>query len=274
VKIFISSDMEGTAGVVDWDQCRPGGGQYEYYCGLLTGEINAAIEGAAEAGATEFLVNDSHGRMANLRPDDLAGSAAYLSGRFKPLYMVQGLDRSFDAAFFISYHGSMGANASTLSHTYFPGAIAEVTLNGTVTGEAGINCLAALAHGVPVVLISGDVTTAEEITPFCPGIRTAVVKRSVTRFAAESLHPEAARQLIRAEARAAIGGLAAAAPPAITLPATLAITFRTSDYADLAARIDGVSRTGDLTATVTHDDALELFRRFITVVLLCRGLVE
>ena len=274
MKIFISSDLEGTAGVVDWDQCRPGGAQYEYYCGLLTGEVNASIEGAMAAGATEFVVNDSHGRMANLKPENLAGRASYLSGRFKPRYMMQGLDDTFDAVFFVSYHGSMGSNGSTLSHTYFPMAFAEVTLNGVVTGEAGINALVAKAYGVPVVLVSGDATTAAEIQPFAPGIRAAVVKQSLTRFAAESLHPAAARDLIREEARLAVEGLGSATEPAITLPATLGIAFRSSDYADLAARITGVVRTGDLAATITDADPLELFRTFITVVLLCRGLVE
>jgi D-amino peptidase len=274
VRIFVSSDMEGTAGVVDWDQVRPGGEQYGYYTGLLTREVNAAIEGAAEAGATAFLVNDSHGRMANLRPDALAGRASYLSGRYKPRYMMEGLDTSFDAVFFVSYHGSMSAQGSTLSHTYFPAAFGQVTLNGSVTGEAGINSLVALAYGVPVVLITGDATTAAEIEPFCPGLHTAVVKRSVSRFAAESLHPDAAADLIRSEARAAVAGLTDARPPAVSLPATLGILFRTSDYAQLAARITGVVRTGDLTATITDDDPSRLYDTFITVVLLCRGLME
>lgn len=274
MKIFISSDLEGTAGVVNWDQCRPGGGQYRYYCGLLTGEINASIEGAMAAGATEFVVNDSHGRMANLAPDELAGSASYLSGHFKPHYMMEGLDGSFDAVFFVSYHGSMGSDGSALSHTYFPQAFAEVTLNGKLTGEGGINSLVAAAYGVPVLLVSGDAATAAELAPFSPGTRAAVVKRSVTRFAAESLHPAAARALIRDQARGAVDALGAAVPPAITLPATLGMTFCTSDYAALAARIAGVVRQGDRSATVTHEDPLELFRTFVTVVLLCRGLTE
>jgi len=82
VRIYISSDMEGTAGVVDWSQCLPGRPEYDYYVGLLTDEINAAIAGAMDAGVTEFLVNDAHSRMANLRPASLAGRARYLSGRF------------------------------------------------------------------------------------------------------------------------------------------------------------------------------------------------
>lgn len=274
MKVFVSSDMEGTAGIVDWEQVRPGSPAYPESVELLLAEVNAAIEGAMGAGATEVLVNDSHGRMANLPPARLAGRARYLAGRFKPLYMMQGLDAGFDAAMFVSYHGSMSARGSTLSHTYYPGAFAEVTLNGSVVGEAGINCLAAQAHGVPVVLVTGDDTTAAEIRSVSPGTRAAVVKHSVTRFAAESLHPADACELIRAEAGTAIAELGTARPPAIDLPATLGVVCHTSDYADLAARVAGVTRTGDLTVEITAADPGGLYATFVTVVLLCRGLVE
>jgi D-amino peptidase len=273
VKIFISSDMEGTAGVVDWDHVVAGGHFYDYYCQLLTNEVNAAIEGALRAGATEFLVNDSHSRMANLRPSELAGSARYLSGRVKPMYMMQGLDETFDAVFFISYHGSM-TTSSTLSHTYFPTAFARVTINGVIAGEAGINALVAKAYGVPIVLISGDATTAQEIAPFAPSCVTAVVKESVSRFAANSLHPNAACLLIDQSAFEAVTNLASATPVAITTPITMALDLRTSDYADLAARVAGVRRTGTLSCEITLEDPLELYKTFITIVLLCRGLTE
>ncbi|HEX3650383.1 MAG TPA: M55 family metallopeptidase [Pseudonocardiaceae bacterium] len=274
MKVFISSDMEGTAGVVDWDQCVTGGSQYDYYTELLTGEVNAAIEGAAAAGATEFLVNDSHSKMANLKPEALAGRAAYLSGRYKPMYMMQGLDTSFDAVFFVSYHGSMGSRGSTLSHTYFPTAFAEVTINGRVAGEAGINALVAAAYRVPIVLVTGDDITAVETRRFCPDIHAAVVKKSVTRFAAASVHPADARDLIRNEATAAIKSLASASPPVIRPPVSLDISFRSSDYCELADRIEGVKRTGDLAASIVGDDPLWIYQTFVTVVLLCRGLVE
>jgi D-amino peptidase len=212
--------------------------------------------------------------MANLRPDALSGSARYLSGRFKPMYMMQGLDATFDAVFFVSYHGSMSSKSSTLSHTYFPAAFAEVSINGVVAGEAGINALVALAYGVPVILVTGDETTAREIEPFAPGVHAAVVKESVTRFAANSLHPREACQLIFDKAALATKSISAAKSVAIELPATMSILFRTSDYADLAARISGVVRTGDLSAEIVETDPLELYRAFITVVLLCRGLSD
>jgi D-amino peptidase len=274
MKIYLSTDIEGTAGIVDWDQVMPGSAGYAAGVELLLAEVNAAIEGAEAAGATEFLVNDAHSRMANLPPARLAGRARFLGGRLKPLYMMEGLDESFDAVMFISYHGSMSAPASALSHTYFPMAIAEVTLNGIVVGEAGINALVARHFDVPVVLITGDETTAHEISEVCPGIRAAVVKRSVTRFAAESMHPADACALIREEARLAVSAAGDAHPPAISLPATLGIRFHNGVYAGLAARVAGVTRTGDLTATITDENPLELFSTFVTLVLLCRGFVE
>ena len=297
MKIFISSDMEGTAGVVDWDQCRPGRQDYEYYRELLQAEVNAAIEGVLQVGGGphEFLVNDSHGRMANLRPSQLAGGASYLSGRHKPLYMMQGLDSSFDAVFLVSYHGSMTGSPATLSHTYNPAAIAEVRLNGRVAGESGVNSLAAMAFGVPVVLVTGDETTARELEPFWPQARAAVVKRSVSRFAAQSLHPDRACALIRDAAReaaehvaenaaenAAEGGTPDAAR--IDLPAELTVRMRNPDLAEMATWLERVEPDGgtqdpggspDPTVVRLRDtDPLRLYRTFITLVLLTRGIAE
>jgi D-amino peptidase len=272
VKVFVSSDMEGTAGVVDWSQCRPGEPEYGYYRSLLLEEVNAAIEGAQAGGATEFLVNDSHSTMQNLRPDQLAGNARYLSGRHKPGYMMEGLDSSFDAVFFVSYHGSM-ATASPLSHTYNPLAIARVDLNGTEVGESGINALVAAGLGVPVVLVTGDDVTAAEAQRVCPGIVTAVVKRAVSRFAAESLHPFEARSVIRDAARLAVESLPAS-PPEIQLPAALDVTFRNADLASMATWITGVERTGEVTVRLSDADPIALFHRFITIVILTRGIAE
>lgn len=274
MKIFLSSDMEGTAGVVDWAQCRGPGADYDYYCSLLQAEVNAAIEGAAAAGATEFLVNDSHGAMRNLRPEALAGHARYLSGRHKPMYMVEGLDASYDGVFFVSYHGSMSSRASTLSHTYNPRAIADVRLNGQITGESGINALVALGHQVPVLLVTGDDETAAETERFCPGVRSAVVKRSITRFAADSLHPHDACDLIRTTAQQAIAALGSVGLPAIELPATLEVTFVNGDMADMATWIQGVTRTDARTVTITEDDPIRLYRTFVTIVALTRSIVE
>src|SRR6202034_60189 len=183
MKVFLSSDMEGTAGVVDWEQCVGDGPEAAAGRRLLLAEVNAAIEGAVEGGATEIVVNDSHPKWRNLPADELPGAASYISGSHKPMYMMQGMDDSFDAVLFVSYHGSIGAPAG-LSHTYNPRAVTEARLNGTVTGEAGINALVAAHYRVPVVLVTGDRCACEETAALMPGVRAAVVKEHVSRLAA------------------------------------------------------------------------------------------
>jgi D-amino peptidase len=272
MKVFISSDIEGTAGVVDWEQVRGPGVEYEIGRRLLMNEVNAAVDGAVQAGAGHILVNDSHRTMFNLRPGELHHNASYLSGRHKPLYMMEGLDETFDAIFMLAYHGSIGAERAILSHTYNPGAVWEVRLNGVAVGESALNALVALHHRVPVVLITGDDATADEARQFLPEVETVVVKRSITRTAAESLHPDRACELIRDGAARALAGPKPL--PAIELPATLEITFLTADMAEMATWIGGVKRTGPRTVTATDDEPLRLYRSFVTVIALTRSIVE
>jgi len=274
VKVFISSDIEGAAGIVDWEQVRAPGTEYEIGRQLLTDEVNAAIDGAVQAGASHILVNDAHRAMYNLRPGELHHRASYLSGRHKPLYMMEGLDETFDAVFMVAYRGAIGAERAILSHTYNPAAVWEARLNGVAVGESALNALVALHHRVPVVLITGDEATAEEARPFLPEIEAVVVKRSITRFAAESLHPDRACELIQAGAARGLARAAATPPPAIDLPATLEVAFLTSDMAEMASWIRGVERAGVRTVTVTDDDPLRLYRTFVTIIALTRSIVD
>ena len=271
MKVFLSFDMEGVAGIVDWEQCIGSGPNYDLGCRLTLAEVNAAIDGAIEGGATEFLVNDSHWTMQNLPADALHGHASYLSGRHKPLYMMEGLDATFDAAFFVGYHGSVGTS-SVLSHTYNPGAIGEVRLNGNVAGEAAVNALVARHHGVPIALITGDRTTAEESAWFAPGAERVVVKESLTRFAARSMHPEDARRAIHEAAARAVRGAAAggAQPAAFQAPYAVEVDFLTSDMAEMATWLRGVERAGARTVRIDSDDALAAFRAFVATVYLTR----
>jgi D-amino peptidase len=272
VRVFLSSDIEGCAGISDWDQVRIGAPEFAIGRSLLLGEVNAAIEGAHAAGATHVLVNDAHSTMHNLDPAALAGRASYLSGADKPLYMMEGLDDSFDAVFMVAYHGSIGAERAILSHTYNPAAIHEVRINDTVVGESGLNALVALHHGVPVALITGDEATMQEAEPFLPQATTVVVKRSITRFAAESLHPARARELIAAGAARALGRPSQLRPPAIALPATVEVDFLTADMAEAATLARDTRRVAPRTVATSGDDPLELYRRFTAMITLTRPL--
>ena len=272
MKVFLSSDMEGTAGVVDWQQCVGDGPEAAAGRALLLAEVNAAIEGAVAGGAAEIVVNDSHSTMRNLPADALAGGASYISGSHKPLYMMQGLDDSFDAVLFVSYHGSIGA-AAGLSHTYNPRAVMEARLGGVVTGEAGINALVAAHYGVPVVLITGDQCACAETAALIPGVHTAVVKEHVSRLAAHSLHPARACALIRDTAQQAIEGAAVASPPPLG-SAPLEISVRTTDIAEAASWVRGVERTGDRELRFHGENPLAVYRSFCAAILLTRAVAE
>src|SRR5580704_10063309 len=272
MKVFLSTDMEGTAGVVDWEQCVGDGPQAATGRELLLAEVNAAIAGALAGGATEIVVNDSHSTMRNLPPAALAGQASYISGSFKPLYMMQGLDDSFDAVLFVSYHGSIGAPAG-LSHTYNPRVVMEARLDGVVTGEAGINALVAAHYGVPVVLVTGDRCACEETAALIPGVHAAVVKEPVSRVAAHSLHPLRARKLIRDTAEKAVAGAAAAEPPPLA-SATLEVSVRTTDIAEAASWARGVDRTGPRELRIHGENALATYRSFCAAILLTRTVAD
>jgi len=132
--------------------------------------------------------------------------------------MMEGLDDSFDAVFFVGYHGSISGEPSVLSHTYNPSVISRVLLNGVPCGESGINALVALGHGVPVALITGDQVTMAEAAPFFKHAEQVVVKGSITRFAAAQVHPEDAREISTPGRKRPCGGSAMSRCPTSNCP--------------------------------------------------------
>jgi D-amino peptidase len=264
--------MEGVAGIVDWDQCRPGNPGYALGCELLQDEVNAAIEGAVAGGATELVVNDSHGRMSNLDPRKIAGGARYLSGRHKPMYMVEGLDDGFDAVFLVGYHGSISGRPSTLSHTYNPEVFAGVRVNGEYVGESGINALPMAHYGTPIAFVSGDRVTAQETAPFAPDAVSVTTKESITRAAALNLHPDESCRLIRAGAEEAVRRVTAGTvlPPPIATPVALDLEFQTGDMADVATWARDVERTSERGARIAGDNLLSVFQSFVAVTYITR----
>ena len=275
MKIYISTDFEGVAGIVDWDQIMVGSHDYDLGRRLLLGELNAAIAGAQDAGATEFIVNDSHSTMRNLPPDLIDGQATVITGKHKPLYMMQGLDSSFDAIFFIGYHGSIGASQAILAHSYNPRAIWEARINGEIVGESALNALVAAHYGVPIALVTGDQVTAEEAKQLNPPPHTVEVKRSISRTAAQSLHPEVARARIREGARLALTSARPNTPPSFPRDTRIELAFLTADMAEMACWLRGVELVSGQPRSVRFGgEPLEMFRTFVTIVMLTRSLVE
>jgi D-amino peptidase len=199
-KVYISVDMEGIAGVNGDDQTSPGGAEYGRARKLMAEDANAAIRGAFEGGATDVLVNDSHGGQRNLLPEDLDPRARLISHTFKRYGMMEGLDETFDAIIYVGYHAKADAPRGLFAHTG-SGVVRDLQVNGTSVGEGGLNAVLAAWFGVPVVAVSGDDVAVEEVKALVPGIRGAVVKRAINMRAVELRPLVEARKDIQTAAR-------------------------------------------------------------------------
>ena len=262
MRVYISVDMEGVAGVVHEDQTDPidprHAGEYNRMRSLMTSEANAAVEGALDAGATRVLVNDSHWLMRNLLPEHLHPSAELISGGPKLRSMVEGIDLGFDAAVFVGYHAMAGAHHAVIDHTY-SGTVHEVRLNGLAVGELGINAALAGSFGVPVAMVSGDQALAAEAKALLgDGVETVIVKHAVGRFAARSVSPAESCRRIREGATAALRRRHA--PLKLDLPVRLEVAFALTHMADMAELVPGSVRTGGRTLAYVHEDYREVFR--------------
>lgn len=262
MRIYVSVDMEGVAGVVHESQTDPTdpacAAEYARFRRLMTAEANAAVEGAVAAGATRVVVNDSHWFMRNLLAEELHETAELLAGDPKPRSMVHGIDGGFDAALFIGYHARAGTARAILDHTYAD-RIYDVRLNGKPVGELGINAAFAGVHGVPVALVSGDSALAAEAKDLLgKGVSTVVVKEAVGRHAARSVAPAIACRMIREEVPRALKRKHA--PFVVQPPIALEVDFAQTSHADMAELCPGATRTAGRTVAFSHDDYREVFR--------------
>lgn len=262
LKVFISVDMEGISGVVHSDQVSSDTADYAAARKWMAQDVNAAVVGAFAAGATEVVVNDSHGSMRNIDPDDVDPRAILITGTPKPLSMMQGIDASFAACLFIGYHAKAGTENAILDHTISSSVVRAIKVNGIEMPELGLNAAIAGTYGVPVVLISGDTAVcrqAEEVLG--QGIVTVAVKEAYGRLAAKLVPMAEAREKIRMGAQEALGKLASMKPYKLAAPYNFELTYHVSAQADMGAMIPGAKRVDGRTLAFTADDYIQGFRR-------------
>jgi D-amino peptidase len=260
--------MEGCATLVHWDEVRPSAdAAYQRARRLMTAETNAVIEGALGAGMASAIVNDSHSTMRNLIADELDQRAVMVTGRFKRLYMLEGLTTACAGAFFVGYHGAIGDRAAVMGHTYSPRVIFECRLNGEPVGELTINAAVAGEFGVPVVFVSGDSTTLDEARKNVPWAVCVETKTSVSYFAADSLSPAATLRALRSGAARA-AALTDAIPFRFNGSIELEIDTQKTSHADVAELIPGMRRRAARTIAFVADDFATIYRALMNVIYL------
>jgi D-amino peptidase len=238
------------------DQVVRGGHGYPRSQELMTRETNAAIEGAFEGGATDVVVNDSHGTMDNFLQEQLDPRARLVTGSPKLQCMAEGLTADCDLALFIGYHAPAGANG-VLAHT-FSSHFTGVRLNGLPVSEMEVNALFAASLGVPVGLVTGDDVICSIARATLPAVTVAEVKVSRGHFAVDSLSPGRARDLVRAAAATAVRERASLPLPVLPERLVLEVDLPLPVAAELARGIPGVERIGDRTVRRTLETSAEV----------------
>jgi len=259
MNVLISVDMEGIAGVVTGDHTSSKHKEYERFRKLMTAEANAAIEGALAGGATQVVVNDSHGGMANILIEELNPAAELISGSPKPFGMMQGIGPDVDAVFFVGYHGASGTGAAVLEHTW-SGRLVAAHLNGQMVGETGLNAALAGAYGAPVFMVTGDRAVVEEARALLGDVEAVAVKEGVARTAARCLHPEVACKRVREAAERALK--LDLAPFVVPPPITVRVAFQRAAHADMAHLVPGSQRVDGRTVEWTGDDMPTVYKTF------------
>ncbi|MEX1140155.1 MAG: M55 family metallopeptidase [Bacteroidota bacterium] len=260
LRVFISVDMEGITGLVHGDQVSSDGKDYQMARRWMTEEANAAVQGALDAGATEVVVNDSHGSMRNLILADLHPSTTLITGSPKPLSMMQGIDATFGAVVFVGYHASEGTTDAVLDHTISGGTVASIKVNGIEMPELGLNALLAGKFNVPVVFISGDKAVCEQAKNLLgSSVVTVAVKEGIGKRAAKTIPLKKAHELIRQNVKNAVERRTSIKPYTMKSPYTFELTFFRSSQADQAAVIPGARRLNTKTLSLSSQDAVEGF---------------
>ena len=268
-KVYISVDMEGISGISGSDQLAPGGSEYGRSRKLMAEDTNAAIRGALAGGATEIVVNDSHGGQRNLLPEDLHSSARLISHSFKRYGMMEGLDESFDAVIFIGYHAKASSPAGLFAHTG-SGVVRDLQINGRSVGEGGMNTLLAAWYGVPVVLVTGDDVAVAEVKAVANTARGVVVKRAINVRAVELVSLEKARKEIESAARDAVAG-AKRLTPQRRGPFQVQMQFRETLIPEVAEAFSTIRRVDPETVSFSAETMPAAYRlirvlyRFISV---------
>jgi D-amino peptidase len=260
--------MEGITGVASADQLSATSFEYQRAREWMTGEVLAAIQGAREAGATEFLVSDSHGNGQSLLIDRFPADVPVRIVRSfpRPLGMMEGIDSSFAAAIFIGYHTSTSSLTGVRAHTMSSALLTRIALNGAAQSEAGINAAIAAHFGVPVVMITGDDQIVAETRQRLGNIEGVAVKRAIGFHSAETMTPAAGAELIRQRAKVAVQRRGEMKPYTMTRPVTVEVSMKNYRPVEMLAYLPNIQRIDSHTVRFVGRDVLEVsrFLEFVT----------
>lgn len=259
MKVYISADIEGVAGITHWDEAFKEKEGYAEFREQMTVETVAACEGALAAGATEITVKDAHATGRNILPERLPEQVRLIRGwSGHPLSMVQDIDDSYDALALVGYHSAASAGNNPLAHT-ITGKVARMLINGEVTSEFLLHRNAAAGFGVPVVFLSGDKGICDTAKATNPHIHTVATKTG-DGHSTTSIHPAVAAKMIRDGVTAALGDAAAREKPGLADRFELEIWYKENTDAYKASHYPGARLGAPHCVAYETGDFFEIMR--------------
>lgn len=262
MKVFISADIEGVTGIVHNDQTtNTPSGEYTQARKWMTRDVNSAIDGALEAGATEIYVKDAHADGRNILLDELRREAFLISGWDVMYNMVQGIDETFNALILIGYHSMALTENGILAHT-MTGCLRQLSLNGHPFGEAEISALTAGYYGVPVTFISGDQTVVNELRNFVSNIHYAITKYGMGKETGRIIHPDVTSDAIKKGVAESLSDLSKFQPLKFDLPIKMSLRLTSPKMADLISLIPNVQRVSIDEVIYEAKDVINMLKMF------------
>jgi D-amino peptidase len=257
LKVHISVDMEGVAGVVTGDQLGPSGFEYGRFREFMTREALAAVSAAKAAGATEIVVADSHGNGENLLIEEFPPEVTIVRSWPRKLSMMGGIDETFDAAVFIGYHASTTNPTGVRAHTNSSATLTRVALNGVDMTEGAWNAAIAGHFGVPVVMVSGDDAAVAEVRKVIGPIEAAEVKKALGFHSARTMTPQAALDIIGDHVKKGLARRAEFKPYRPSGPITVDVGFKHYLPAEVLAYLPMFERTSAHSVRFRAKDMVE-----------------
>ncbi len=264
MRYYISVDMEGISGLVDWNDPK------EKISHFMTQEVLAIIRGIKKKDpAANILVCDAHDNGQNIIIADLPPDVRLIQGPTRAYYMVENYENHFDAAVFIGYHAPVGTWRGLMDHSYSSSAFFEVLINNNPVGEAEINAILLSEANIPVILMSGDNEFKRFSSSHFPQTHFVVTKESIGKFCAELIHPKLVHQQLEEEIQYAIENINKISMYSPTTPLKVEITLVNTLMADIAATLPGVERLDGRKLAFSASNGKEMYRYIMSLLYLC-----
>lgn len=259
MKLFISADIEGIAGVATIQQLKTNG-EYQRFRKIMTSEVNAAVRGAFNGGAKEVVIADGHGNMSNILIEELDPRARLVSGNNRVMCQLEGLDATFNGILFVGHHGRESGSDAVISHTLAGICVKEIKINGQVVGETEMNAMVAGSFDIPAIFISGDDQYVAEVKETLPDVESVIVKFARDRLAAELIHPDVVNQEIEQKVASSLQKIKDIKPLKLEGAITFEIEFKGPQQAKMTSTLPTVQMLSPTRIQFTCDDMVTAYK--------------